>query len=583
MQKRKSIFFNLLAPICTATVLLLLMAALILSTIYRRQALETAISSNIEILNQTRASLEILHGYFAKITTDISQKPYLSAILKTPPENSVQEWNNRYKLGLLFSNNPNTMIDYEMIIAGVNGLAVGSGYGGVTLSSGELLDDPASTQSLKTGKVVYRSLPSGISYGSKNHRVIIGYKALASSDGEPYGCLLLSFREADLRKFYQNFISRDNNISLLSSDGIILSSQITEDVGREDRELLLAAKHNEENGLAYSRDPKRGIVLSRYISYMDAYIISEISTGLLMQKYLPNMQALLTIAGTLLLLILMIACIIRSNLKPLRTLAVHMASSEGVPTPIQLGRSAEMQMIATSYNEMVSTIRHYLEELENAHDKRRQDELNLLQMQINPHFLYNTLDSVKHLIGMSDTASACQTIDALIALLRSTLGKTDTIVSVEEEVSNIKNYISIIEPRYGGQIRTELHVDDSCFDYTMPNLVLQPIVENAFFHAFQDTKQGSIHIFITTDHVSLSCEVIDNGDGMDEEQLKKLLEGGQGGKSVSRIGVANVRERLLLLYPGRSSFHISSEPGYGTSIHFTLPAIPKDEKKGPLS
>ena len=74
--------------------------------------------------------------------------------------------------------------------------------------------------------------------------------------------------------------------------------------------------------------------------------------------------------------------------------------------------------------------------------------------------------------------------------------------------------------------------------------------------------------------------MIDNGDGMGEEQLDKLLKGGQAGKSVSRIGVANVRERLLLLYPWKSSFHISSEPGYGTSIHFTIPAVEKDETEG---
>lgn len=582
MKKRKSIFFNLLAPICTVTVVLLILASVFLSTIYMRQALTTAIASNIEILNQARASLEILHGYFAKITTDISMKPYMSSILEIPSEDTVKEWNNRHTLGLLFSNNPNTMIDYEMMIAGTNGLVVGSGYGGVTLSSGKIMDTPAFDQSLRTGKVIYRTLPSGISYGSKNHRVIVGYKALSHSDGTPYGCLLLSFREEDLRKFYQNFISKNNNISLLTAEGVILSSQLSDEVGKKNTELLSVVKHNEENGLEYSKNSNQGIILSRYISYMDAYIVSEISPRFLMQKFLPNIQVFLAILGTLLLLILMIACIIRSNLKPLRALAIHMASSQGVPTPIELGHSAEMQMISSSYNEMVSTISHYLRELDAAHDKRRQDELNLLQMQINPHFLYNTLDSVKHLISMSDTANACSTIEALIALLRSTLGNTDTIVGVAEEVNNIKNYASIIEPRYGCLIRTELHVEESCYEYTMPNLILQPIVENAFFHAFQNAKQGSIHIFITTDHNSLSCEVIDNGDGMNEEQLNNLLNGGEGGKSVSRIGVSNVRERIYLLYPGKSSFHIGSEPGYGTSIHFTIPAIAGGSKDGRL-
>lgn len=173
---------------------------------------------------------------------------------------------------------------------------------------------------------------------------------------------------------------------------------------------------------------------------------------------------------------------------------------------------------------MTNTLHRYLLELEAAHVKQRKDELDLLQMQINPHFLYNTLDSVKHLIEMQNNTNAYKIIDSLISLLRSTLGKTNTMVTVEDEVCNVKNYISIIEPRYGGLVKAEVLVDDECMPLEMPNLLLQPLVENAFFHAFQETKTGIIRIFIALIDQELSCEIIDNGDGMDALQLAKTMK-----------------------------------------------------------
>lgn len=195
-------------------------------------------------------------------------------------------------------------------------------------------------------------------------------------------------------------------------------------------------------------------------------------------------------------------------------------------------------------------------------------------MQINPHFLYNTLNSVKHLIEIQNDFNACSIIDALISLLRSTLGKTNTMVTVADEVKNVKNYISIIEPRYGGLVKAEVLVDDECMPLEIPNLLLQPLVENAFFHAFQETKTGVIRIFISLIDQELSCEIIDNGDGMDALQLAKTMKNENAShQSATRIGLANVKERLNILYPGKNTFQITSEPGYGTNITLSFPAI----------
>ena len=109
-------------------------------------------------------------------------------------------------------------------------------------------------------------------------------------------------------------------------------------------------------------------------------------------------------------------------------------------------------------------------------------------------------------------------------------------------------------------------------DMKLPKLILQPLIENAFFHAFQKTRAGSIHVFLYQDAGTLFCEITDNGDGMPESLTRQLLTSETSRHSVTHIGIVNVRKRLEILYPGKSSFEIISEPGYGTHITLSFPA-----------
>ena len=111
-----------------------------------------------------------------------------------------------------------------------------------------------------------------------------------------------------------------------------------------------------------------------------------------------------------------------------------------------------------------------------------------------------------------------------------------------------------------------------CADLEIPNLLLQPLVENAFFHAFQQTKSGSIHIFIYQNKGKLYCDITDTGDGMSKEQVAMLLHASSTSGTGNQIGISNVRDRLAILYPEENGFEIISEPGYGTHIMLSFPA-----------
>lgn len=572
MKKTQSLFLKLLIPITIATFLLLIISVTTFSGIYQHLTEAASIQSNLEILNQTDSSLSLVHDSITQIAATIQQTPYLRNALSSSCENIQTEWKARQTISSVFSNTPMAMIDYEITIVGINGIAVSSGNGGVTLESEDFFNLPIFNSALKTGHIKFDGNQTGITYSTRSIPIIYGCKTLGDSPNEYYGAIFLSIPEKSLRQFYQSFISQSTSILLLSSEGKILSSNISKDIGSNDPSLLKVVKNNLSADREYCHTNDNTIVLSHYIRQYDAFVISQIQPTLLFQESGPRMISILTTCCALLILTVVIFFILRRNLLPLRILAEHMADTKGIPAPISISTSTEMEQITTAYNKMILSMNNYVKELNQAHENQRKDALNLLQMQINPHFLYNSLDGVKHLVCTNHSEEACQTIESLISLFRSTLNKTNTLVSVEDEIANVKNYIAIIAPRYGGLIQADIDASPDCLTLQIPNLLLQPLIENAFFHAFSDSKTGSIHVFIYQCQKQLCCEIVDNGDGMTPEYVNHLLSSHSSEHSVNRIGIVNVRDRLSMMYPNNSSFEIISEPGYGTHIRLSFPA-----------
>ena len=157
--------------------------------------------------------------------------------------------------------------------------------------------------------------------------------------------------------------------------------------------------------------------------------------------------------------------------------------------------------------------------------KQRNAELAALQQQINPHFLYNTLASIKIMVKQGNKEKAAEMINKLISLLQNTIGSISETNTVEQELTNMKNYAFINQARYGEQIRVNYYIAPDCLTYELPKLIIQPFIENAFFHAFNKKTSGFIHIMIGQEGDTLICEIVDNGDGMEtnlDKQLPKL-------------------------------------------------------------
>ncbi len=179
------------------------------------------------------------------------------------------------------------------------------------------------------------------------------------------------------------------------------------------------------------------------------------------------------------------------------------------------------------------------------------------------------------MIQQEKKESASNTIDSFISLLQNSLSNVNETITVAQEIENLKSYVQINQSRYGDRIKVNYLVSPDCLDFHLPKLVIQPFIENAFFHAFTNKKTGLIQILIANRDNNLICEIVDNGDGMVPDQLdNKTIKSKEKRQLFSGIGVKNVHERIQLLHGKDYGVEIESEPLKGTKVLIKLPIIP---------
>lgn len=258
--------------------------------------------------------------------------------------------------------------------------------------------------------------------------------------------------------------------------------------------------------------------------------------------------------------------------------------SEGIwPEPVESHTADEMHSLITGFNNMTESVKRLTESrIADQEEKRRietsmlQGRLDLLQSQINPHFIHNTLNTMKYMALKEGNKELYETIVSFNNLLRSSINIDSRFASVSEELGYLESYIYIQKRRYGEeQVIFQVYSDPEAANALLPKLILQPLVENALFHGILTTRRaGRIGIVVMVENSTLVVSISDNGQGIDSEVLEKLLDGTyRNTRGYNRIGLRNVMDRIRLYYPDNSEFHISSQPGYGTLILFKIPYI----------
>lgn len=433
-------------------------------------------------------------------------------------------------------------------------------------------------------KLCYSYVDEGFTYATKSNSIILGVKALRDRNNKLYGYGVILIPDSELDNFYRYGENQYNSISIIDSNGMIVSSTDKYQIGETDTELQKITNEMLEKEITVEKmekNAKTNMVLCKKIPYVDYSLCFTVDANEAIES-LYNISTLMwyiaIITGAVLLVIYIL---IRRTMSPLRQLGRKMSyvAKGDFNQYAEVTGDGEIQELAKSYNRMLHDINHYVDSIIEIQKQKRQAEIHALQMQINPHYIYNTLTSIKWLIMQGDTVKSTKAIDAFIKLLRSTISKSDEYISVEEEIENLKNYMYINEIRYGEKIKTEFFISINEPDQLMiPKMILQPFIENAFFHGFPEGQNGEIFVCVREKTEKLIVEIIDNGVGMDERQVNELENGKSSRKSehFTGIGINNIRDRLKLIYENQYELKIKSSLGEGTTVKVVLPIQHKE-------
>ncbi len=233
----------------------------------------------------------------------------------------------------------------------------------------------------------------------------------------------------------------------------------------------------------------------------------------------------------------------------------------------------EIGMIGTEYNKMAENIETLIEKVYKMELTQKQAELEFLQMQINPHFLYNALDTISWMALEKGDMDISEMTIALAELLRATIQK-ESFISLEEEMKTVKDYLLIQKERFGEKVSVHYEIDRETMECQVPNFILQPLIENAIIHGLEPKiGKGMLNISIQIQNGRLFFVIEDDGVGMDEKEILFLYEKCRENDTKKFIGLKNVYRRLLLCYGEGSCLRIAGEKGKGTRISFSIPAV----------
>lgn len=241
-----------------------------------------------------------------------------------------------------------------------------------------------------------------------------------------------------------------------------------------------------------------------------------------------------------------------------------------------IGSRDEFGHLSGRFIKMSYELKQLIERVQQEESEKAAAEIKALHSQINPHFLYNTLGSVKWIASMQKADKIVDMTEALISMLRYATRLDGTLVSVREELDNVMNYITIQNVRYYNSIQTVYEIEETLLDYRIPKMIMQPIIENAIFHGFAELEEeGMITVTIGSSGNDLMITIRDNGSGMDEAMVQELTESWtatQGG--AKGIGLYNVQRRIQLHFGEGYGIRAESRLGEGTAFYILLPGIP---------
>jgi len=284
-------------------------------------------------------------------------------------------------------------------------------------------------------------------------------------------------------------------------------------------------------------------------------------------------------ASVCIVLVILLSILISTGItKPLHRLIEYMKNAEAGKLDIKVIRTGygEVAVLERQFRGMLERINTLIKDVYQTRLKQRDAEFDALQSQINPHFLYNTLQMIKAEAVINDDKKVSQMITSLGYLLRYVVYNKNEMVSLQDEVEYIKNYLYIFGQRFEERIEFKLTVEDDILKCKIPKLILQPMIENAITHGLiESCETGNINLDIKyiNNNCDVQIEIYDNGRGIEEKRLQQIISELNIRSDESSIGLKNVQERIKLKFGEAYGISIESKIGEYTCIKICIPAV----------
>jgi two-component system, sensor histidine kinase YesM len=409
------------------------------------------------------------------------------------------------------------------------------------------------------------------------HLITIGRRIQSASTSNSY--LIISLKEREVKKLLSQYQSEKRaKFYLTNKDGDIYSSLNTNEVGTT---LRYDVTNKDYQIVDYEKE--KHLLVSYPVSYSNWRLVSLVPyKDTIGSINMVTRTTILIQGGFLVLFLLGLIMLVREFTKPITRLHhVTKAIKQGDLTArIHLSGSNDVAQLGHSFNHMLDTIEEMIEQIKIQEEAKRNAELEMLQAQINPHFLFNVLNAIRLKIKMEGNAGSASLIYSLSALLRMTINRNNAFIPLEEELTIVKHYVDLMNFRHQHDVELEIDVSDAASSFQVPRFFLQPIIENAIIHGGNNRKETIKIIASEQIDTYLELFITDNGKGMDKltlEGLRKKIfqpnghEAEKSSKSFNGIGVQNVYQRMKLIYGEAFLLRIDSIEGEGTTLMFQIP------------
>lgn len=395
------------------------------------------------------------------------------------------------------------------------------------------------------------------------------------------GVLLVDMNYSSIEQLLEkaNTDTSGDYVYLMAPDGEIIyhPKQDLIHMGLYQENSLKAAEY-EDTTVEETFQGEKRLVTVKTISYTGWKLISVVP----MKSFTMGMTGMRNLVALLVALTVLAAVLLNQMVsarisKPLRRLndSVKEWESGNMDPDIYIGGSMEVEHLGKTLRSTVAQIRQLMDDIVVEQEAKRKSELDALQSQINPHFLYNTLDSIVWMITGERYDDAVFMITQLASLFRISLSRGKTVIKIEDEIKHAQNYMNIQKIRYKNSFEVDFEIEKEILDGCTVKLVLQPLLENAIYYGMEFMDgEGEIHVRGYRKGDDVYLEVEDNGLGMPEEEAAELLNGEERPhKHGSGVGLINVHSRLRLRFGDEYGLIIHSCPDEGMRIQIHIPYV----------